>query len=282
MALLALLVYTQREPVRPPVSDADKANVSTLLSDLVTAYETPSPDDARRLAADLEAIRATAPDDYPLAKAIADHWQKVYLDPDYEMYLYHGGGAAPELREADIPNRRTHAIVVLGYELRDGEMQPELKGRCDAAAAMARTYPETILVCSGGATGANNPDRHTEAGLMKAYLAETGGIDPGRIFIDERAMTTAENAVNTFAILREKGVHTMTIVTSSYHQRWGQALYNLVGVLSRQQYGHSVEIMANYNYDTAPSEAAFLNDARIAAQQMAGILEVPLSVYPGF
>ena len=272
LALLALLVFTQREPERPPVTEENKANFSQLLSDLLAAYETPSAGDAQIIARDLEAIRTVDREDYALAQAVAAHWQKVYLDPDYEMYLYHGGGTAPELAEAGVPNRSTHAIVVLGYELRNGEMQPELKGRCEAAAAMARTYPAAILVCSGGATGGNNPEKHTEAGMMKAYLTEECGIDGSRVFIDERAMTTAENAVNTMEILRENSVHTMTVVTSAYHQRWGQALYNLVAAMYRQQHGYTVDIVANYNYDTGPSEAAYYNDAQIAAQQMAGIL----------
>ena len=275
LALLAVLVFTQREPERPLVTEANQTNFSQLLSDLVAARETPSAEDEQTIARDLEAIRAIDREDYVLAQAVAGHWQKVYLDPAYELYLYHGDDTTPELAGAGIPNKSTHAIVVLGYELSNGEMQPELVGRCEAAAAMAKAYPETILVCSGGATGGNNPEKHTEAGMMKAYLTDACGIDGSRVFIDERAMTTAENAVNTMEILRQNGVHTMTIVTSTYHQRWGQALYNLVAALYRRQHGYAVDIVANYNYDTAPSEAAYYNDAQIAAQQMAGILGLP-------
>lgn len=275
LALLAVLVFTQREPERPPVLEANAANFSTLLADLAAARETPSAQDGQNIVRDLEAIRSVDLEDYALAKTIADHWQKVYLDPDYEMFLYHGDDTAPELAGAGIPNKKSHAIVVLGYELQNGAMQPELVGRCNAAAAMAKAYPETILVCSGGATGPNNPARNTEAGLMKAYLTETCGIAENRVFIDERAMTTAENAVNTFEILRENGVRTMTIVTSAYHQRWGQALYNLVGALERRQHGSSAEIVANYNYDVEPSVEAYRQDVSFAVQQMAGILGVP-------
>ena len=88
-------------------------------------------------------------------------------------------------------------------------------------------------------------------------------------------MTTAENAVNTMEILREKGVRSMTIVTSGYHQRWGQALYHLVAEIYRQEYGSGVEILGNYCFDIAPSNDAFSMDDRFAAQQMAGILRLP-------
>ena len=156
----------------------------------------------------------------------------------------------------------------------DGEMQDELKGRCEAAAALARRYPEAIMVCSGGATGPNNPDDHTEAGLMKEYLSGVCAIDPGRIYIDEKAMTTQENAVNTFKILQKNNIGTMTIVTSSYHQRWGEAVYNAVAELYRQKNGYSVDIVSNYCFDTEPSVELYKKDVEIAAFQIAGILEL--------
>ena len=275
-AVLALLVaFAALNAVRAPAPEDDAAAFAALLTDLVNAYETPSEGDGQRIEADLAAIRAVSEEDYLTARSIADHWRAVYLDPGYELCLYHGDGAAPELRGSGIPNSGSHAIVVLGYELKDGRMQPELEGRCEAAAAAARAFPETILVCSGGATGGNNPDKNTEAGLMKRYLAEVCGIDPARIFIDERAMTTAENAVNTFEILRREGVRTVTIVTSAYHQRWGQALYNAVGALYRQRMGCDVEIVGNYCYDIEPSVSIYELDDRIAVRQMAGILGLP-------
>ena len=275
-ALALLFAFTAGNREQPtPLPGANNDNFITLFTDLVNAYETPTEGDAQRITADLKAIRETDSRDYDTAKAIADHWQKVYLDPEYTLYLYHGGGTAPELAEAGIPNSRSHAIVVLGYELKNGQMQPELEGRCEAAAAMARSFPETILVCSGGATGDNNPDKNTEAGLMKRYLTEVCGIEESRIFIDERAMTTAENALNTMAILRENGARTMTVVTSSYHQRWGQSLYHLVAEQYRREYGYGVEIIGNYCYDIEPSASIYAFDDRIAVQQMAGILGIP-------
>lgn len=88
-------------------------------------------------------------------------------------------------------------------------------------------------------------------------------------------MTTAENAVNTFAILKGQGIRTMTVVTSSYHQRWGQVLYNGVSALYDQQYGYSPEIVSNFCYDIQPENAAFRNDASIAIGQLSSILGVP-------
>lgn len=262
------------DPANSRVDPANAENFNNLLHGMSEAYEQPSAEDGAFFDLALEAIASVSEADGALAEAIVGHWRRVYLDPDYPMYLYDGGQVADALADAGIPDAPTHAFVVLGFELKDGEMTDELIGRCNAAAAAARAFPQAILVCSGGATGDNNPEGHTEAGMMKAYLAEACGIDAARIFIDERAMTTLENAVNTFAILREQGVRTLTLVTSSYHQRWGQVLYNAMSALCRRDWGYGADIVANYSYPVeAPS--AFAQDDRIALRQLAAMLGLP-------
>ena len=248
----------------------DGAAFGALLTSLVNAYEEPTEENRAQIEKDLAAIRDT--DDQTLAKAIAEHWEQVYLDPEYRLYLYPDG----EVTELpDLPKGSTHAFAVLGYGLENGEMRPELKGRCEAAAMVARAYPKAILVCSGGATGDNNPEQHTEAGMMKAYLTEECGIDPDRIFTDERAMTTAENAINTLAILQKQGIETMTIVTSAYHQKWGQVLYNAMAEIYGIRYGHTVRIVGNFCYNIEPENDAYQHDDRIAIRQLGQILNLP-------
>ena len=282
LGLVLLFLGPRQKPAeKRPITAENGANVGALLVDLVNAYQDPTDGDASKIEADLEAIRSVSGDDYAIAKGIADHWSAVYLDPDYSLYLHHGEEKAAIPEDAGIPDDAGHAIVVLGYVLRNGEMQPELKARCEAAAAVAREFPNAILVCSGGATGDNNPQKHTEAGLMKAYLTEECGIEASRIYTDEQAMTTQENAVNTLKILQANGVRSMTIVTSSYHQRWGQAVYNALAELYRRQQGYSVEILGNYSCDIAPEVPDYRNDAQIAARQIAGILELPRDALQG-
>ena len=271
----AVLAFTlQPAPVWDHVAEANGMNFAVLLTDLEKAFEEPGMDPAV-IEKDLEAIRKVDGGDYEIAKSIAEHWQKVYLDPDYSLALNHGEEIAAPEDIAGIPNSRNHAIVVLGYELKDGQMQPELITRCEAAAALARALPETILVCSGGVTGENNTARNTEAGLMKSYLTGNCGIAPSRIFIDEDAMTTAENALNTLRILQKQNVHSMTIVTSEYHQRWGQADYNAVAEIYRMQHGYPVEIIGNYSCDVAPTVDIYKTGWKIAVHQIAQILDLP-------
>lgn len=253
----------------------DAEDFILLLTDLLNSVENPSDEDLVNIEADLELIRSVSESDYEIAESIARNWEELYLDPDYELIMHDGSEEATGLEDSGIPQGRGHAFIVLGYQLDNGEMADELKGRCDAAAAAARAFPESILVCSGGATGYNNPERHTEAGMMKDYLSNECGIDPDRIYIDERAMTTAENAANTFKILRENDIDSLTIVTSSYHLRWGEVLYNAVGAIYSQKYGYSADIISNYCYETGPEDERFLMDARFAAIQLAEILQLP-------
>lgn len=252
----------------------NEANFGVLLPALLSAYEQPSDGDEAYIDWVLEAIGSINATDLAVARAIVDHWKAVYLDPDYPMLLYDGGERATALEASNPQIGERHAFVVLGFELKDGEMTDELKGRCNAAAAAARSCPRAILVCSGGATGENNPEGHTEAGMMKAYLTGTCGIDPDRIFIDENAMTTLENAVNTFAILRAQGIETMTIVTSSYHQRWSQVLYNAMSALCAAGWGYSARIVGNYSFPIEPAEV-YTHDARIAIRQLGSMLGLP-------
>ena len=259
---------------RGPVSRRNQERFGILLSDLASAARDPSEEALSKIDGDLEAIEKGNRKDVETAKALVSSWKEYYLDPSYVLNTYRGEEKAEGLENSGIPSSGKHAIVVLGYELMDGEMQDELKGRCETAAALARRYPDAVLVCSGGATGDNNPDAHTEAGLMKGYLSSVCGIDEGRILIDEEAMTTQENAVNSFKILQKEGIKTMTIVTSSYHQRWGQCVYAAVAEQYRQKYDYPVEIISNYCYDIGPSVELYKKDVEIAVFQIAGILEL--------
>ena len=275
LAALLMLAGMARAAGLYRTEEGNADNFAALLTDLVKAYETPEETDADRIDADLQAVRAVSEADYEIAASIAEHWRAVYLDPGYGLFMYGGGERATELEAAGLQVGDAHAIVVLGYELKNGEMTPELTGRCDAAAALARSWPNAIIVCSGGATGDNNPHGHTEAGLMKAYLTQVCGIDGARIHIDERAQTTVDNAVNTYRIMRDQGMRTMTIVTSSYHQLWGQVIYNAVGAIIRQRFDYWAPIVGNYCFETEPTQEIYRRGDRIAARQLGQLLNLP-------
>ena len=277
LVLLTLAVRRQMVKKSPVVTD-NARNFGTLVMDLVRAYETPSEKDMQTIEADLETIRSVKEDDYAVARALTDTWQKVYLDPDYRLFLY-GKDDPSVLEEYGIVNSPSQAIVVLGFELSNGEMQPELISRCDAASELAKAFPEAILVCSGGATGKNNPDKHTEAGLMKEYLTQNCGIDSSRIYTDEEAMTTVENVRKTFEILEKQDVHTMTIVTSQYHQKRSQALYGVMTHVYRQERDYTIQSVGNFCYEKTDTSNNTPDD-RLAIQGMVELLHLPKEAVP--
>ncbi|MBQ9324819.1 MAG: YdcF family protein [Clostridia bacterium] len=262
MRILSVLACLACLFVVPSAHAAPKMTMGRLLRDLVRAYEKPYDGAAEKLEGEAGVLSD------PLAMAIVKNWEDVYLNPAYTL-LCHGKDLPALL---PIPDPSRHAFVVLGYALKNGEMTDELKGRCEAAAEAARAFPDAILVCSGGATGSNNRKHHTEAGLMKQYLVNTCHIEESRIFTDETALDTAANARNTYAILYQQGMETLTLVTSSYHQRWGEVLYHAVGLQYAQSLGYETEIIGNFCYDVQPSIRSYRHDARYAALQLADIL----------
>ena len=272
LALLCLSGIAAAE--RYQVTENNRPLFKKLFSLLRDACESPSEGDGEAVGKVLEQIRRENGDDYVIALSVAEHWKAVYLDPAYSLYLFRGEDTAVTLERSDPPIGENHAIVVLGYQLENGEMKDELKGRCRAAAALARSYPDAILVCSGGATGPNNPEGHTEAGLMKEYLVRACGIDTSRILTDDRAMSTLENAENTFEILRKNGIRTITIVTSDYHQKWGQVLYNAMAAIYELKYGYRVRIVGNYCFPAEPEEESYRRGHRIALSQLSSMLGV--------
>ena len=251
-AVLVLMLGTGALADVYHISDENEMNFGRLCIVLIRACESPTPGDADAVQSVLDAIGAMDAGDRVVAEAIAQHWME---------------GSA-------LPDSPTHAFEVLGFKLKNGEMTEELALRCEAAAAAARSFPHAILVCSGGATGSNNPKKHTEAGLMKAYLTEKCGIDASRIFIDEQARSTVENAENTFRILQAQGVQSYTVVTSAYHQKWGQVIYNAMAAFYRQTYGYDTQILENYSCNITYNEE-YPNDARWAVYQLAVMLDLP-------
>ena len=264
LILLCFLLPAGSACAEAPEAAEEPVTCYTLAADLAESTRTPSPEASARVRADLEIL------DDPLARAVAAHWEATWLNPDYPLYIH--GTDDPSL----LPVTGRHAFVVLGFALRDGEMAEELVGRCKAAAAAAKAFPDSIIVCTGGATGANNPDGHTEAGLMKEYLVKRCGISRKRILTEELSRTTADNAVNTLQILREHGIETMTLVTSDYHQLWAQTLYHAQAEKLRLRDGWSVEIIGNYNWPAA-TEGTDIRKAGLGAvvSQLTEIMKRP-------
>ena len=284
LMLCALLLFLSPARAAAPnpsyaVSPENGPLFRSLLNDLLAVSETPSDSVMEEIASLLDQIGENSDEDAFLARAIAEHWYSVFLNTDgtYTEHVFQWDRSVPrpvasELADTPLRGCPSHAFIVLGYQLEDGEMTEELKGRCEAAAAAARAFPDSLLVCTGGATGGNNPEHHTEAGRMKEYLVTVCGLDADRILTDDLAMTTIDNAVNAISMLRERGIHAMTVVTSDYHEKWGQVLCNAEAALNHLRYGYDIRLVSNYCYQTGPQLRS--GSARSAISQLTSLLHL--------
>ncbi|GAA4473925.1 hypothetical protein GCM10023094_08560 [Rhodococcus olei] len=104
-------------------------------------------------------------------------------------------------------------IVVLGAGLLpDGSMRPLLVSRLQAALQVARRYPLSPIIVSGGVP----QNGVTEAGAMRGWLI-ANGIPWFRITEENTSRSTVENARNTNAILAQRGAASAVVVTSPDH-----------------------------------------------------------------
>ena len=131
-----------------------------------------------------------------------------------------------------LPGDDSLCLVALGFQLNpDGTMREELIGRLNVVLAASEKYPNAFIACTGGGTAAED-ETATEAGRMAEWL-EAHGIDPARLIVENRSLTTAQNAIYTFDILEEKypQVAQIAIISSDYHIATGMLLFSAEAIL---------------------------------------------------
>ena len=110
------------------INDKNKPTFIELLDRLKTAYETPAEDDSGQIDALVEQITGVNADDGDIARAVAEHWKAVFLDPGYRLCVWWGKEKANELAATKPDYDEKHAFVVLGYQLKNGEMADDHGG----------------------------------------------------------------------------------------------------------------------------------------------------------
>ena len=198
-----------------PAARAEKsAPVQPLIERLVVSFAA----HGERDGAALSALRAADP-------VLADKWARI-LDLWEEPVR-----VRDELPDG-LPDDDTLCLVALGFQLNpDGTMREELTERLRVLLAASEKYPRAFLVCTGGGTAANDPAA-TEAGQMAAWL-RAQGVDPKRILVEDRSLTTAQNAVFTFDLMEKRApaVRTIAIISSDYHIATGTLLFGAEAIL---------------------------------------------------
>lgn len=130
------------------------------------------------------------------------------------VVFYLGVVAMVCYREANLPPAEDYdALIVLGAQVKpDGTLSLQLQWRLDAAIEAWKARPCWIAVC--GARGSNEPVE--EAYAMRDYLIAQG-VGPEWILTDAESYNTRQNIANAAALLADKDVKRVAIVTSDYH-----------------------------------------------------------------
>jgi uncharacterized SAM-binding protein YcdF (DUF218 family) len=146
--------------------------------------------------------------------------------------LMHSLETHPPLDAQELRAAQAQAIVVLGAG-RYGDA-PEYGGidtvsrwgleRLRYGAHVHRITGLPILVTGGSPTGG----RVAEAGFLGDYLEKELGIGP--VWREERSRTTAENARYSAALLRERGIRRVLLVTHAWHEARAMESFRRVGL----------------------------------------------------
>lgn len=106
-------------------------------------------------------------------------------------------------------------VVVLGCQILGDQPSLSLKKRLDKAAEYLSSHPEASCIVTGGV---GKGKLYSEAEIMKRYLSEKG-IDPSRIYLEDRSTGTRENLNFAMSVARQNRLSTdFVIVSDNYHQ----------------------------------------------------------------
>lgn len=215
-----------------------------IIEELVVDYGSYGSESDARVEALLRELGAVDPDAALRWEEIMALWKTANTD-----LTVHEGVLPDGLADTD-----ELCIVALGFQLNpDGTMRDELIERLRVVKACAEKYPNALIVCTGGGTAAAN-ESATEAGRMASWLIENG-VAAERVLVEDRSLTTAQNAIYTLDLLAERcpQVRELAIVSSDYHIATGTLLFEAEAILRAEKAGgERVQVVSNAAWD-APS-----------------------------
>ena len=228
LVALAIALGLALTPAVLADSPAETDPIGALVEQMTTHYATYGEEARPSIDAWLEQMQSLDPDQAARWRRIMGLWASLRRGVKINM------GVLPD----GLEDQRM-ALVVLGFQLNpDGTMRDELVSRLEVARASAEKYPNAVIVCTGGGTAANDPTA-TEAGVMAGWLVDHG-IAPERIIVEDKSMTTAQNAAFTLALLQANRpeVCRIAIISSDYHIETGKLLFEAQATLMAEKAGH--------------------------------------------
>lgn len=228
------------EPTAYTARGYDAASYS-LVSDLIYCYRMQVSNKDELVDTDLDKLRQVEPLLGDMWTGIVETWRHVN-ESGYVCYTLPEG----------LPGDDSLCFIVLGFQLLyDGEMAPELIGRCETVLGCLERYPNAYVAVTGGGTAPGNRNV-TEAGVMAAWL-EGKGIDPSRIIREDNSLTTDQNARNTCEILARDypQIRQVVMVSSDYHLPLGCLMFTEAALLYGYEHGICpYEVVGNVGWAT--------------------------------
>jgi uncharacterized SAM-binding protein YcdF (DUF218 family) len=125
------------------------------------------------------------------------------------------------------------AIVVLSGSVfypddRHTELAEDSLYRCLHAADLYQVGPPCPVLTSGGKLDLTEPGPPF-ARVMADFLV-TQGVKPADLILEDRSRSTYENAVESARILKDRGIHTVVVITESPHLLRSELCFRRQGI----------------------------------------------------
>ena len=241
-----------------------------IIEEMVVDYGSYGSEADERISSLLKELRAVDADAAERWTSIMKLWKTVNTDLPLSYDVLPDG----------LPDTDELCIVALGFQLNpDGTMRDELIERLRVVLNSAEKYPHALIVCTGGGTAAEN-ESATEAGKMATWLIEHG-IEERRVIVEDKSVTTAQNAIYTFDILAERypQVKQLAIVSSDYHIATGTLLFEAESVLRAEKAGSETTHVVSNAAWKAPSGSLSTMFQAGALIELSGDVDTAFEIY---
>ena len=248
----------------------EKREPQAIIEEMVVDYGSYGSEAEEHIQALLKELRAVDGDAADRWNSIMSLWKRVNTELTVQESVLPDG----------LPDTDELCLVALGFQLNpDGSMRDELIERLKVVKASAEKYPQAWIVCTGGGTAAENQSA-TEAGKMAQWLIENG-IAAERVLVEDRSLTTAQNAIYTYELLRERcpQVKQLAIVSSDYHIATGTLLFEAEAILRAEKDGaQAMQVVSNAAWK-APSGSLSTMFQAGALIELSGDVETAFKIY---
>ena len=255
--IVFILILCIATAVMVPAAAEEPAAAQSQIERAVVSY-------AATGARDEQALAALA----SLDPALGEKWGRI-------MDLWEAPVSVNDRLPDGLPEDDSLCLVALGFQLNpDGTMRDELVERLKVLLAASEQYPNAVIVSTGGGTAADDPAA-TEAGRMAEWL-ESQGVDPARVIVEDRSLTTAQNAIYTFDLLAERSpqVKQIAIVSSDYHIATGTLLFGAEAILRDSE----IEVVSNAAWQAPGGTLSAMFQAG-ALIELSGDVETAFEIY---